>query len=292
MLIEQPVIDTLLSRPAEGLNVELKRWIDPKSDSGVEKIAKAALALRNRNGGYLVIGFDNHSLSPDTGDRPADVHAEFHIDNIQAIISRYASDLFEIGIGFSRRAGIDHPVIVIPPGVRTPVAAKRDLVNNGKTLIRKGAVYFRTLAANGTPSTAEARPEDWRDILEICFDNREADVGRFLRRQLAASDLATMAKFLQQFGVSQTAPLPTLQERAEGILRLGEGRFQKSAKERQVSPEEATLLGRGSWSVALVTDPPHPDARPDRQFSAIIRASNPNYTGWPVWLELKHFCRR
>jgi hypothetical protein len=41
---------------------------------------------------------------------------------------------------------------------------------------RIGAVYFRSLASNGTPSATEARPSDWADIIEICFDNREADV--------------------------------------------------------------------------------------------------------------------
>ena len=58
---------------------------------------------------------------------------------------------------FGQRDGRVYPVIVIPEGVRTPVAAKADLVDQGKSLIRLGDVYFRTLAANGTPSTAAAR---------------------------------------------------------------------------------------------------------------------------------------
>jgi hypothetical protein len=27
-----------------------------------------------------------------------------------------------------------------------------------------------------------AQPKDWRDIFDRCFENREADIGRFLRR--------------------------------------------------------------------------------------------------------------
>ena len=74
-----------------------------------------------------------------------------------------------------KRDGREYPVIVVPPGVRTPVATKRDLLGGQKVLIKEGAVYFRTLSSNGTPSTAEAKAADWRDIADICVENREAD---------------------------------------------------------------------------------------------------------------------
>jgi hypothetical protein len=41
----------------------------------------------------------------------------------------------------------------------------------------------------------------------------------------------------------------------------------------------------GFWSIALVIDPPHADALPNQEFMARIAASNPNYTGWPMWLD-------
>src|SRR5690554_2681147 len=97
--------------------------------------------------------------------------------------------------------GVEYPVIVVPPGVQVPVVAKRDLVDtNRKTLIRTGSVYFRTLAANGILSTSVARPEDWPDIMQICFDNREADIGRFLRRQLSVADRGALTTALQELG--------------------------------------------------------------------------------------------
>jgi len=57
--IDQTRIDDLVARPTESLNVEIKRWINPDEPEGEAKIAKAALALRNRNGGYLIIGQTN-----------------------------------------------------------------------------------------------------------------------------------------------------------------------------------------------------------------------------------------
>ena len=58
MDIDYSRIQLLIERPSESLNVEVKTWIDPDKLEGQSKILKTALALRNRNGGYLVIGFN------------------------------------------------------------------------------------------------------------------------------------------------------------------------------------------------------------------------------------------
>lgn len=286
MQVEQSVIDALVNRPAEGLNVEVKRWIDPTANPGIEKIVKAVLALRNRNGGYLVIGFDNMTLAPDSGHEPPNVRSTFHIDVIQGQISRYSSEPFEVAVGFGLRNGIEYPAIVVPPGVQIPVAAKRDLIDNGKTLIRNGAVYFRTLTTNGTPSSAEAQPDDWREILGICFDNREADIGRFIRRQLGGGEITSLMTALRDAGLVNPIPSPpTLRDRAETLLGEGEKQFQLALKNRTLDAAAETLVESGSWSAALVIDPPKVDARPDRSFIAKIASINPNLTGWPIWLD-------
>jgi predicted HTH transcriptional regulator len=180
MEIDQSRIDDLVARPSESLNVEIKRWINPAEPEGQGKIIKAAFAIRNRNGGFLLIGFDDVTLLPDQTSAPSDVQTAFHLDVIQGLISRYASEPFEIAVGFATRDGQKYPVVVVPEGVRTPVAVQRDLPdprNSNRALIRKGELYFRTLASNGTPSTSLARASDWAAIIEICFENREADIG-------------------------------------------------------------------------------------------------------------------
>jgi hypothetical protein len=291
MNTDQLRIQELVTRLAESLNVEVKTWIDPDDPAGMAKIVRAALALRNRNGGYLVIGFDDKTLQPHTANRPLDVRSKFHIDKIHGIVSRYASELFEVAVAFGERDGQDYPVIVVPEGVRTPVAAKADLFDTSKQrLVRHGDVYFRTLAANGTPSTAPARPEDWRDIVEICFDNREADVGRFLRRQLAGRDAASLLSALAQFGLAHNVPAPpSLRERAEALLGDGDQRFRKTIDGRTFNADEKPLLEAGSWSVALVIDPPQAARVPDQIFLTTLASSNPQYTGWPIWLDSRTF---
>jgi hypothetical protein len=275
-MIEQSVVDALIANPSESLNVELKRWIDPTQLAGIEKIAKGALALYNRNGGYLAIGFDNKTRQPDLPNEPSKVQSLFNIDTVQGIISKYAFEPFEIEVAWGKRDGRGYPVIVVPSGVRTPVATKRDLLDGQRVLIREGAIYFRTLASNGTPSTAEARAADWREILDICNDNREVDIAKFLRRHLPGFNTTSLL-----------TPVPTLRERALKVLDYGEARCAEELKNRELSADEKKLLDRGSWSVALVIDPPHLDALPDQHFSAVIGAANPNYTGWPIWLDAR-----
>jgi hypothetical protein len=290
MQIDQSQINELLSRPAESLNVEVKSWINPDEPKGIAKIARAAFALRNRNGGYILIGFDDKTLQPDVGNRPPNVRRAFHTDKIQGIVSHYSSELFEIAVAFGERDGCEHPVIVIPEGVRAPVAAKADLLDGTKKLITLGDVYFRTLASNGTPSTAAARPQDWREVVEICFDNREADVGRFLRRQLAGRDGASLISALSHFGLAQPIPpTPTLRERADALLIDGDQRFRRALAERILTPKQKPLVEAGSYRIALVIDPPRAKRVPDQVFLTTLASSNPNYTGWPVWLDSRKF---
>jgi len=287
--IDQERIRDLVSRPSETLNVEVKRWLDLDSDQGVAKVVQAAFALRNRNGGFLVFGFDNKTLQPHDADRPSDVRAAFHVDEVQGIISRYASESFEIAVGFHEREGKEYAVIAVDDGFTVPVFVKRDLIGDGgKKLLTVGDLYVRTLNANGTPSTARARPEDWREILEFCFENREADIGRFLRRHLAGQDIRTLLSALGQFA-ADTPSGPTLRERSKALLIFGEQRFNAALENRAVSERERRVLDAGRWSVAVVIEPPKDAAIPDQTFLNTAMSSNPAYTGWPVWIDSRFF---
>lgn len=270
------------------MNVEIKTWFDPGEPSGVAKIARAALALRNRNGGFLIVGFDDNTLLPDTKPTGLDLASAFHLDRIQSIVSKYASEKFEITIGFGVRDGKQYPVITIPGGVRTPVAAKADLDDAGRKLVRHGEVYFRTLASNHTPSTTAARVEDWQEIVEICFDNREADFGRFLRRQLGGAGIRGLIEALQAIDTIP-ASSPSASDRAKLLLENGEGFRSAAISKRTLIADEMDMLKLGSWSVALCFDPPRQSDIADREFLSTLSSSNPQYTGWPVWLDSSGF---
>ena len=105
MEIDFSRIKALVERPGESLSVEIKRWIDPDQPEGVAIIVRAALALRNHGGGYIVISFDNNTLEPDKNNVPSDVRTLFHIDKIQGLVSKFASEPFEVIVEFPERDG-------------------------------------------------------------------------------------------------------------------------------------------------------------------------------------------
>ena len=283
MGIDSSRIQELVNRPSESLSVELKRWIDPASPEGKDKIVRAVLALRNHGGGYLVIGFDNETLQPDIENRPPNVRSAFHIDRIQGLIARFSSEPFEVSVEFPEREGQVYPVIVVPPGVKTPVASKSYLYKDDKKLISIDDVYVRSLRANNTASTTKATWKDWRHIVDVCFDNREADIGRFLRRHLSGLNLETVrevAAAIAKGRESESSPEELLRK----YLQQGADRFQEVLKERDVSLPE-----HGTWEVAFIVfgDVPHHSA--NLEFLNLLDSNNPDYTGWPVWLDSRGF---
>ena len=282
-------IQALVDRPSESLSIELKRWIDPDQSEGKAKIVKAALALRNCGGGDLVIGFDNDTREPDQNNVPPNVKTAFHIDTIQALISKYASESFEVSVEFPEREGQPYPVITVPTGVQTPVAVKSDLWfenSNGEKqkLISVDDVYIRSLESNGTPSTTKARWKDWPKILDVCFDNREADIGRFLRRHLGGLTPEVVQGFLGSIA-SGLRPEETSEDHLRRYLQESEERYSTVTKERGVQ-----LPPHGAWEVGLlfVGDdiPPH---SANQVFLNLLNASNPRHTGWPVWFDSRNF---
>lgn len=287
--IDQQRIDELIAHPSESLNVEIKGWIDPDTPEATAKIIKASLALRNRDGGFLVIGFHNDALSPDTERRSfQDLRQLFHIDKVQGLISKFASERFEVGVGYGLRDGLEYPVIVVPEGVTVPVSVNRDLKGQDTYLLREGEIYFRTLGANGIPSTAKVRPSDWRAIMDICFENREANIGRFLRRHIAGPNLEAFFDAIAGMRLPEVTT-PTLHAQALEVLHKGEKRKDEALSDRNLKGDAADFIKRGSWSVGLVIDPPKLDLRADQDLLNVLAGANPQYTGWPIWLDCRYF---
>lgn len=283
MKTPQNQIDDLVTRPSEGLPVEIKSWIDPASPEGTAKIVRACLAMRNQNGGFLIIGLHDKTLQPESKQMPANVRDTFHVDKVQQLVSRYSYEAFEIEVAFAKRDGLELPVVVVPGGVQYPIASKADLnAPDGKRLIRAGDVYCRTLNSNGRASTAVAQPKDWRDIFDRCFENREADIGRFLRRHIGPS---ADKLFLSHFQPSQI----TLEQQALSFLDDGTNRFAKEAKARNLTGTAAEMENGAKFEAALIISPPKTDELATTAFYQTLAASNPRLTGWPIWLDSSGF---
>jgi hypothetical protein len=103
---------------------------------------------------------------------------------------------------------------------------------------------------------------DWAAIIEICFENREADMGRFLRRHVSGRDMASIVEALT--GLMPPAAPPTLKDRAHSLLAEGEEKLRSAITTRQWTTEETVALNGAAWGVALVIDPAKSDAICDK----------------------------
>lgn len=289
MAVDPDQIRALVEQPVEALQVELKTWLDPRTEDGIAKLMKAMFAIRNRNGGFLLIGFDNATRAPDPYAFDQPVETLFHIDTLQGLVSRYVNPSFEIGIAFADRDGQVYPVISIPEGVQVPAVVRRDLIGQGgKKLLAEGDLYFRTFNSNGTASSARILPPDYADLLDVCFENREADIGRFLRRHLAGvGSAATLSSALRIESEESK-----LRKRAFAILESGSAAAGTAIAERATPEQRKRIDNALTMHVGLAFDPPRPDALPTQEFLNKVSSSNPNYTGWPVWLDSRGFTEK
>jgi hypothetical protein len=277
----------LLASLSESYAVEVKRWIDPGQPEGQAKLIKALMALRNNGGGRLVVGFDNETMKPVDEDRPKSVRATFAQDEIQALVSRFASDPFEVLVQYINLdfagTNAEFPVICAPSGVRRPVAMKSELKasDSQKPLIPLNAVYVRTLSSNNTVSTANAQWRDWDRLIDVCFDNREADLGRFVRRHLSELDLSVLSTAL-----TGTVAPPKVDASTVCESWMGEGH---AAFERAVKRSGMELPNVGGFEIAVVIDGGLIEGiDANRSMLNLITTANRHLTGWPMFVPLQN----
>ena len=97
-------LQQLVSHPREDLGVEHKQWLDLGANSHKATLAKAAIALADHGGGFIVVGF------ADTGSDLESQHPSPELpavtqDAVNAAIRRYADPEFHCEVHF-----VEHPV--------------------------------------------------------------------------------------------------------------------------------------------------------------------------------------
>ncbi len=276
-------LQQLVDTPSERRNVEYKRWIDPADDHDKGLIVRACLAMRNNNGGYLVVGF-NDDGSPDTENVPCDVTASFHADVVQELVSKFASHAFDVTVEFKDRDGQKYPILCVPSGIETPVCAKSIVPHPeaGKTpLVEPDAVYVRSVTSNNRVSTTKARREDWDRLVRICFENREANIGAFVRRHLIGVDPKVLLDALSQIASAAPAVLKQPSDlvaefEAESLKRL----------ELVVAERSVKLPDCGLWHVSAVLSGDVPRHEATEQFLRRLDLDMPAHSGWTPWVVL------
>ena len=161
--------------------------------------------------------------------------------------------------------------------METPVAAKSQLFDSDNTtaLINNDDVYVRSLHSNNRVSSTKARAADWERIVRTCFDNREADIGAFIRRHLSGINIEQLAGFCRP-----AKPPANAIDRVKGLLQFGRQRFDAMRAERGNS-----LSDVGTREVGVVIDGEVPACSADDAFLNRLLLTMPRHTGWPPWVD-------
>lgn len=272
------------TRPTEALAVELKPWLDPTKVEHQSVLVKGLIALRNHGGGRMMIGYrDDGSVRSDA---PFDVRERYQSEAVQDLLSRHAAERFEIEVVIEQVDGVDTAVVIVPAGVRTPVrvksAVKGQRDDGPHDFLRAGIVPMRTLEANGRASSSECGDADWEKLMQTCFDNREADVARFVRRHLAGmgGQVGELLAALRGLPVEEK---PGTQ--AQDFLTLGGSLFADEVTRRANLEGYDTLVKWGGREASIAIIPEPLGFAANQVFLQRVLASLPRVTSYPPWAD-------
>lgn len=173
MTLSRERLADLLIDPHESLDCEVKNWLDLQSSNDDKAtFAKAALAIANQGGGFILLGL----VETDTGvveaeNRPATLDS-YNQDLLNGIVQNYCDPPFHCAVHFvPNPAGAIFPIVIIPGGHRVPIRARR-AGPNGNT-VQNNAIYIRKPGPRSeTPQSAQ----DWDDLLARCLRNRRDEM--------------------------------------------------------------------------------------------------------------------
>jgi hypothetical protein len=141
----------------------------------------------------------------------------------------------------------------------------------------------RSLSSNNTPSTTQAKSKDWNRLIEVCFDNREADIGRFIRRHLGSIGAEQLNSLATVF-TENLKPEVSKEDLLREYIQESEQHYEQALIDRDV-----TLPEHGAWEASLILKGEVPHHSTNQEFLNLLNSSNPGYTGWPVWLDSRQF---
>lgn len=155
----------------EQLDKELKSWIKLDTKEEQASLAKHLMAMRNYDGGEVLIGFDNKTSSsispPDWLD---DIQSYYSQDKIQLIASNHANPRFEVTVAYKDNSYV---IIQISGGIEQPTYSTKEIKDSKqKFILKKDSLYTRTLDSNGTASSSEANHKDIAEITKKCERNK------------------------------------------------------------------------------------------------------------------------
>lgn len=263
-MVDNTVTDRLadiLGEPREGLDVEVKNWLDLRDDEAAKaNFAKAALALANHGGGIIIFGMTETAEGMVAApNRPATLDG-YGVDLLNGIIQNYADPAFHCAVHL--RPGPDgqiYPMVVVPGGHRVPVRSKRGGPNG--QIVKDNSIYVRR---PGPRSEFPQTSQDWDALLARCLSQRRDEMFDQIRALIT--------------GAVPTMSLPTPPDRLAEWIESSKARWTYL---RDTLPEGAPeRCPHGFMWYAFELGGNIRSFR-GSEFSQTLRSAEVNFSGWP-----------
>ena len=257
----QPLVDS----PREDLGAEYKAWLDLSQNNGRATLAKAAIALANHGGGFVILGFDEQGENLVSIQKP-EVIPEVTQDIVNSSIRRFATPEFhcEVHTIVSAVSGFEHIVVCVPGDQTEPVMSKRDcdgVISRNRCYIRKP----------GPRSEEPQSSEEWRTLINRCVRASREDMLESIRSIVSGR-------------VDAVEPPPNVQAELAQFSIEAKRRWQElSASLRDDSPARFPD-GFYEMGFALVGNEPAQNLAEIQ--SRLQHARGIRMTGWGPFLEL------
>ncbi len=164
------------------MNAEYKSWLNLNDDSDKARFAKAAIALANHGGGYVIIGFREDGQNLISEARPSDM-PEVTQDLVVASLARYAEPAFQCELHLIEHpeTHVTHLVIVIPGNISVPVMVKR----TREGVVKQHETYIRKPGPQSAPPHTES---EWRTLFRRCVVLERDDLLEAIRNIVQGFD--------------------------------------------------------------------------------------------------------
>jgi transcriptional regulator with XRE-family HTH domain len=251
----------LLIDPRESLDLEIKNWLDLRNDNDAKAIfAKAALALANHGGGFILLGLTEiEGGCVEAEGRPATLDG-YTQDVINGIVQNYSDPAFHCAVHIVAR-GDDRlfPVVVVPGDHRSPVRAKR--AGPHGNIVQDNAIYVRK---PGPRSEVPTSGQDWDALLARCLANRRDEMLDQIR------DLIS--------GAVPAATQPAAPAKLDQWIEQSLARWEALVANLPADAPERCPHGFHYFAYELTGDV---RAIPPGQLPELLQRSVARHTGWP-----------
>jgi hypothetical protein len=253
-----------LLNPSEGLDFEVKSWLDLKEPEAIGAIVKALIALENHGGGFLLIGYKEVAGRhvPDEA-RPESLEA-YSTDAINALLRR-AEPTFHVEVTIQQHptTGEGYPLVRVSGNSTVPV---RSASATPKGTLKERVYYVR---APGPASREPTSAAEWDRLIRRVVLNQREEIIKVLR------------DFLPQIGAS-LSPHPAPEEKLEEFARESEALWTLLNDSLGIDHPAHIKLGHFELSARIIGT--------SKNLSlAEIKSANESarrYTGWPIFVDM------